>query len=59
MGNFYNLEVWKNCRKFRIEIRKILKSFPPEEKYQLVDQLKRSSRSTTANIAEGFGRYHF
>jgi len=59
MGNFYDLEVWKNCRKFRIEIRKIVKSFPPEEKYQLVDQLKRSSRSTTANIAEGFGRYHF
>ncbi len=59
MGNFYDLEVWKNCRKYRNEIRKIVKLFPPEEKYQLVDQLKRSSRSTTANIADGFGRYHF
>lgn len=59
MGNFYDLEIWKNCRKYRNEIRKIIKSFPTEEKYQLVDQLWRSSRSTTANIAEGFGRYHF
>lgn len=37
MGNFYDLEVWKNCRKYRNEIRIIVKSFPPEEKYQLVD----------------------
>ena len=59
MSNFYDLEVWKKCREFRKDIRKITKTFPPEEKYQLVDQLKRSSRSTTANIAEGFGRFHY
>ena len=59
MGNFYDLEVWKNCRKYPNEIGKILKSFPAEEKFQLVDQLKRSSRSITANIAEGFGRFHY
>ena len=59
MSNFYDLEVQKKCREFRKDIRKITKTFPPEEKYQLVDQLKRSSRSTTANIAEGFGRFHY
>lgn len=32
---------------------------PKHEKYGLQDQLIRTSRSVTANIAEGFGRYHF
>jgi four helix bundle protein len=34
------------------------KSFPANEKYLLEDQLLRSVRSISANIAEGFGRYH-
>ncbi len=37
----------------------LIKKFPPEEKYALTDGMRRSSRSTTENIAEGFGRYHF
>lgn len=57
--NFENLEVWKECRKFRKEISKLAKTFPKDEKYRLTDQIIRSSRSTTANIAEGDGRYHF
>ena len=32
---------------------------PAEEKYRLIDQLMRAARRTTANIAEGFGRYRF
>lgn len=40
-------------------IRTVVKGFPPEEKYKLNDQLIRASRSETANIAEGFGRYHY
>lgn len=36
-----------------------MKGFPQEEKYRLVDQIIRASRSVTANIAEGFGRYHY
>ena len=36
-----------------------MKTFPIEEKYRLTDQLIRSSRSITANIAEGHGRYHY
>ena len=34
-------------------------SLPQEEKYKLVDQIVRASRSVTANIAEGFGRFHY
>ena len=37
----------------------LIKKFPQEEKYALVDGMRRSSRSTTENIAEGFGRFHY
>jgi four helix bundle protein len=59
MHGFEDLEVWKECRKFRIAVSKPVKTFPSVVKYKLTDQLIRSSRSTTANIAEGHGRYHY
>ena len=57
--SFEDLEVWKECRKFRNQISTTTEKFPKEEKYCLTDQIKRSSRSVTANIAEGYGRFHF
>jgi len=56
--SFKELEVWKECRIFRNEVSKLTRSFPSDEKYRLTDQLLRSSRSISANIAEGFGRFH-
>ena len=58
-SDFRDLNVWQNCRDIRIAIWKLCKKFPAEEKYRLVDQMIRASRSSTANIAEGYGRYHF
>ena len=58
-GGFENLEVWKKARSYRIAISAFVKTLPPEEKFRLADQLIRSSRSITANIAEGYGRYHY
>ena len=58
-NNFEELDVWKDCRNFRKQISLILKSFPSEEKYRIIDQLIRATRLITANIAEGHGRYHF
>jgi len=59
MNSFKELEVWKACRELRILIWKIAKTFPPEEKYRLTDQMIRASRSATTQIAEGYGRFHF
>lgn len=57
--NFEELEAWKECRELRKQISLLVKTFPVEEKYRITDQLIRASRSTTANIAEGHGRYHY
>ncbi len=56
---FETLEVWKESRKLRKEISKLVKTLPAVENFRLSDQMIRSSRSVTANIAEGHGRYHF
>ena len=41
------------------KISGLVKQFPDKEKYLLTNQIIRSSRSIGANIAEGFGRYHY
>lgn len=57
--SFENLEVYKKARNFRREISDFCKTLPQEEKYRLVDQKIRASRSITNQIAEGFGRFHY
>ena len=59
MKTFKELEVWQKCRQLRQDIWTIVKMFPAEEKYRLSDQLIRSSRSPSTQIAEGYGRYHY
>ena len=57
--NFYDLEAWKQAHLLVIEVYKITENFPKEELYGIVSQLRRAVSSITANIAEGFARYHF
>ena len=57
--SFEDLECWKACNDFRKFIRNITKKLPAEEKYELISQMKRASRSVTNNIAEGYGRFHY
>ena len=60
LKSFEELEAWKACRAFRIFIaREVTSKLTKQREYSLEDQLKRSSRSTTHNIAEGFGRFHY
>jgi four helix bundle protein len=48
------LDVYKLAFKTAVEIYHLSKSFPKEETYSLTDQIRRSSRSVCANIAEAF-----
>jgi four helix bundle protein len=48
-----DLEVYKLAFESAMEIFEISKSFPKEERYSLTDQVRRSSRSVCANLAEG------
>jgi hypothetical protein len=57
--SFEELQCWQACREVRQYISKLVKSYPKDEKYRLVDNMIRASRSTTHNIAEGFGRFHY
>ena len=57
--DFRDLRVWKQCRNIRKTFWDLCKNFPGEEKYRLSDQMMRASRSSTACIAEGYGRYHY
>ena len=57
--SFEDLQCWQACREVRIFIAELVNKYPKEEKYSLVDNMKRASRSTTPNIAEGFGRFHY
>lgn len=41
------------------EVHEAARQFPTDEKYDLIAQIRRSSKSVTANIAEGYGRHHY
>jgi len=59
-SSYTDLEVYKQCREFRVRVSRIInKYFPKDEKYLLKSQLLDASRSVTANIAEGYGRYYY
>jgi four helix bundle protein len=54
------LDVWCKARDFAVRVHKeVLLLLPPEEKWVLNQQLRRSSQSIPANIAEGHGRFYF
>lgn len=56
---FYELDAWTKGHELVLEIYNLTKDFPKEELYGIVSQLRRAASSITANIAEGFARYHF
>ena len=53
------LNVYTLSFKLAVEIFNLTKSFPKEEMYSLSDQIRRSSRSVCANIAEGFRKRRY
>jgi len=59
INSFTDLKVWQLAHEFKLEIYEFVQLLPESEKFNRVSQLKRAACSVTANIAEGFGRYHF
>lgn len=53
---FEKLEVYQLSRRFRVEIKKMTRDFPSDEKFELTSQIRRSSSSIATNLAEGSGR---
>jgi four helix bundle protein len=58
-AGFYELKVWKQSYDLLMRIYDLTQKYPPEEKYALVQQTRRSANSVTSNIAESHGRYYF
>jgi four helix bundle protein len=54
--SFRDLDVCKLSRELSKEIFDVSKKFPKEEMYSLIDQVRRSSRSVGAQIAEAWGK---
>ena len=56
MRDFREIKVWEKAHRLTLDIYKATAKFPREEMYGLTSQLRRSSSSIPANIAEGCGR---
>ena len=56
---FEDLECYKLALEVFREAYRVVSHLPPEEKYNLADQLRRAATSSILNIAEGYGRFHY
>ena len=59
INSYKDLRVYQKAMDLAMEIFQLTKSFPKEEKYSLVDQIRRSSRSVCTNIAEAWRKRRY
>lgn len=59
VGSYRDLDVYKMAMEGAIRIFDLTKSFPVEERFSLVDQIRRSSRSVCANIGEAWRKRRY
>lgn len=55
---YEDLEVWKTAHQALLATYRITRTFPADERFLLIDQMRRAAMSIAANIVEGFGRRH-
>jgi four helix bundle protein len=56
MGDYRDLKIYQKAYALAMDIFEATKKFPPEEKFGLTDQIRRSSRSVCANFVESYRR---
>ena len=56
ISTFTQLEVWQVAHQATLDVYRLTTSFPADERFGLVTQMRRAAISVGANIAEGFGR---
>ncbi|MGA8299876.1 MAG: four helix bundle protein [Terriglobales bacterium] len=56
MNDFKDLKVWVKAHRLTLDVYRSTRTFPKEELFGLVSQIRRSASSIGANIAEGVGR---
>ncbi|HEY6506300.1 MAG TPA: four helix bundle protein, partial [Chitinophagaceae bacterium] len=59
MGYYKDLLAFQKAYELAMKIFHISKRFPPEEKFSLTDQIRRSSRSVCTNLAEAYKRKRY
>jgi len=59
INSFKELIVYQKAYKLAMEVFKLSEEFPKEERYSLSDQIRRSSRSVTSNIAEAWAKRRY
>ncbi len=59
MGDYQDLIVYQKAYKLAMDIFERTKKFPPEEKFSLTDQIRRSSRSVCVNFVEAYRRRRY
>ncbi len=57
--SYRDLDVYQRLLQLHLEVHKLSLAFPPFEKYELGSQIRRSSNSAPANVAEGWGNDHY
>ncbi len=56
MRDFREMAVWQRAHRLTLEVHRVTRTFPPDERHGLTTQLRRSASSIAMNIAEGCGR---
>ena len=52
--NYRELDVYRNAMELTVQVFELTKKFPSEERFNLIDQIRRSSRSVCTNLAEAW-----
>lgn len=56
---FEDLECYQLALEVMAKVHAFSKTLPPDEKFDLYAQIRRSAKGVTGNIGEGYGRYHY